>query len=102
MADLGSFQGVSQPTCPIDAATGMVFCTNWSRTTTLAVPSNWTTGAYLAKLTASSGNKSFIFFNVRNDGGTEDIVFQTSVTTWQAYNAYGGLGLYNNNTNGAI
>jgi hypothetical protein len=55
---------------------------------------------YLAKLSASNGDKSFIIFVVRNDGGTEPILFQTSVTTYQAYNAWGGVSLYTNNTNG--
>jgi hypothetical protein len=60
------------------------------------------TGAYVAKLTASNGNASFIFFVVRNDGGTEPIDVQTSVTTSQAYNAWGGVSLYTNNTNKSI
>jgi hypothetical protein len=57
---------------------------------------------YVAKLTASSGNKSFIFFVVRDDGGHEAIDFQTSVNTYQAYNAYGGTSLYSNATNGKV
>ena len=54
------------------------------------------TGVYLAKLTSSTGKSSFIFFVVRDDGGNENILFQTSVTTYQAYNTWGGLSLYNN------
>src|SRR6185503_14629675 len=65
-------------------------------TTSLTIPSNWVTGVYLAKLTSSTGNSSFIFFVVRDDGGSEDVLFQTSVTTYQAYNTWGGLSLYNN------
>jgi N,N-dimethylformamidase beta subunit-like protein/HYDIN/CFA65/VesB family protein/centrosomal CEP192-like protein len=95
MASLGSFPGVHQTIPAPDPVTGMVAC-KWQKTTTLNVPSNWTTGVYLAKLTASSGNQSFIFFVVRNDGGTEAIDLQTSVTTYQAYNQYGGVSLYNN------
>ena len=33
-------------------------------------------------------------FVVRDDAGTSDILFQTSDTTWQAYNSYGGNSLY--------
>jgi hypothetical protein len=98
---LGTFPGVHQPTPVPDPTTGMVSCTNWSKTTTLSVPSNWVTGVYLAKLTASSGNSSFIIFTVRNDGGTEPVLFQSSVSTYQAYNAYGGASLYQNTTNGS-
>ena len=33
-------------------------------------------------------------FIVRDDSSTSNIVFQTSDTTWQAYNAWGGASLY--------
>lgn len=80
----------------------MIACTNWTKTTTLQIPSSWVTGVYLAKLTTNVGDSSFIFFVVRNDGGTEDIDFQTSVSTYEAYNTWGGTGLYNNLTNGTV
>src|SRR5256885_1142139 len=101
LASLGSFPGVHQAIPPPDSVTGMIAC-NWTKTTTLAIPNTWVTGVYLAKLSASNGNKSFIFFVVRNDGGAEDFVFQTSVTTYQAYNTWGGTSLYNNNTNKSV
>jgi hypothetical protein len=75
---------------------------NWTRTATLNVPSSWMTGAYIARLSASNGYTSMIFFVVRDDGGTEPIVFQTSTNTYQAYNVYGGTSLYNNNTDHSI
>ena len=99
---LGTFPGVHQAIPAPDPVTGMVSCDHWTKTTTLNVPSTWVTGVYLAKLTASNGNKSFIVFTVRDDGGTEPILFQTSVTTYQAYNAWGGISLYTNNTNGSV
>ena len=34
-------------------------------------------------------------FIVRNDGAPTDILFQTSDTTWEAYNPWGGYNLYN-------
>ena len=37
---------------------------------------------------------SHIVFIVRDDGGHSDLLFQTSDTTWQAYNQYGGNSLY--------
>ncbi len=102
MASLGTFPGVHQAIPAPDPVTGMVSAANWSKTTTLPIPSTWVTGAYLAKLTASNGNASFIFFVVRNDGGTEPVDFQTSVSTYQAYNAWGGTSLYTNTTNGSV
>src|SRR5262249_37684156 len=35
-----------------------------------------------------------IAFIVRDDSGGSDPLFQTSATTWQAYNSYGGNSLY--------
>ena len=94
ITSLGSFPGLHQAIPAPDAVTGMISCTNWTRTTSLTIPSNWVSGVYLAKLTSSTNKSSFIFFVVRNDGGNEDILFQTSVTTYQAYNLWGGTSLY--------
>jgi len=102
VTSLGSFAGVHQAIPPPDAVTGMVAATSWTKTTTLNIPIDWVTGVYLAKLSASNGNKSFILFIVRNDGGTEPIMFQSSVTTAQAYNAWGGTSLYTNEGNHAV
>jgi Bacterial Ig-like domain (group 3)/Fibronectin type III domain len=101
MQSLGSFPGVNQPQATPDPTTGMV-SENWTKTTSLSIPSSWTTGVYLARLKASNGYGGFIFFVVRDDGGREPILFQTSSNTYQAYNVYGGTSLYNNNTNGKI
>ncbi len=97
---LGSFTGLHQAIPNPDPVTGMISAAGWTKTTTLSIPASWVTGVYLAKLTASNGNASFIYFVVRNDGGTEDVLFQTSVTTYQAYNTWGGTSLYNNNLTG--
>ncbi len=93
ITSLGSFPGLHQAIPAPDPVTGMISCTNWTRTTSLTIPSNWVSGVYLAKLTSST-DSSFIFFVVRNDGGNEDVLFQTSVTTYQAYNLWGGTSLY--------
>ena len=37
---------------------------------------------------------SLIYFVVRNDASTSEVLFQTSDTTWQAYNLYGGANTY--------
>ncbi len=50
VASLGSFMGVHQAIPQPDAVTGMVAATSWTKTTTLAIPSDWVTGVYLAKL----------------------------------------------------
>src|SRR6185437_3588681 len=61
METLGNYAGQQQAIPNPDPVTGIVVC-NWQLTASLAVPSNWVTGVYLAKLIGSSGDKSFIFF----------------------------------------
>jgi len=102
IVQLGSFPGRAQAIPAPDPVTGMIAATSWTKTTTVTIPSGWVTGVYLAKLTGSSGHQSFIYFVVRNDGGFEKYVFQTSVTTYQAYNLYGGVSLYSNSTNKSV
>jgi N,N-dimethylformamidase beta subunit-like, C-terminal/Domain of unknown function (DUF4082)/Bacterial Ig-like domain/Bacterial Ig domain len=86
----------SQPACLTQPSTGLIDCGNWAQSASWAVPANATSGIYIAKLVredATSGS-SHIVFIVRDDSGASDLLFQTSDTTWQAYNSYGGNSLY--------
>jgi hypothetical protein len=57
------------------------------------VPSNWTTGIYLAKFTDDMGWQTYTPFDVR--GNTySDYVVVTADTTYAAYNEWGGYSLY--------
>ena len=84
----------TQPACLVDSVTGLADCGNWD------VSASWSTagavsGIYLAKLRrVDTGGASHIVFIVRNDARQADVVMQTSDTTWQAYNRYGGGSLY--------
>ena len=85
----------TQPSCLTQASTGLIDCGNWAVSGSWAVPANATSGVYFAKLTRiDTGGASHITFVVRNDASTADVVFQTSDTTWQAYNTWGGNSLY--------
>ncbi|MDB5351457.1 MAG: hypothetical protein JWN86_2704, partial [Planctomycetota bacterium] len=54
-----------------------------------------TSGLYFAQAKRDdTGGASDIFFVVRDDAGTSDLLFQTADTTWQAYNTWGGSSLY--------
>lgn len=93
--DLGNFNGVDQPACITQPATGLVDCGNWSVSATWAIPANAVSGLYIAKLTRTDNNgASHIAFVVRDDESTADMIFKTSDATWQAYNVYGGNSLY--------
>jgi len=88
----------NQNPCITDG-TGLIDCGNWGVSGSWAVPATATSGIYFAKLVRTDGTSgsSHIFFIVRNDSGAADLVFQTSDTTWQAYNNYGGNSLYEGN-----
>ncbi len=74
--------------------TGLVEC-NWEDPYILDTDTNWITGIYLAKLEELDHQKqSYIIFVVRDDQKTSDILFQLPVTTYQAYNFWGGKCLY--------
>ena len=85
-----------QPACLTEAATGLVDCGNWSMSASWAVPADAVSGIYFAKLVREdgAGGASHVVFVVRDDDGASELLFQTSDTTWQAYNRYGGNSLY--------
>jgi hypothetical protein len=61
----------------------------------LAVPTTgWPEGEYLFKLIASTGKQQYVPLTVRNDRSTAAYVIINAVTTWQAYNQWGGYDLY--------
>ena len=85
----------TQPSCLNDAVTGLIDCGNWGVSGSWAVPAAAVSGIYFAKVVRiDTGGASHIVFIVRNDASTSDLLFQTSDTTWQAYNNYGGNSLY--------
>jgi hypothetical protein len=85
----------SQPSCLTDSTTGLIDCGNWAVSGSWAVPANAVSGIYIARLVrGDTGGASHIVFVVRDDASTSDLLFQTSDTTWQAYNDYGGNSLY--------
>ena len=57
-------------------------------------PPTAVSGIYFAKVVRPDGGASHIVFVVRDDDGNSDLLFQTSDTTWQAYNQFGGNSLY--------
>ena len=86
----------NQPACLNDDNTGLIDCGNWSESASWAVPADAVSGIYFAKLVREDGTpgESHIYFVVRDDDGNSDILLQTSDTTWEAYNQYGGNSLY--------
>ena len=79
-----------------DAATGLVDCGNWAVSASWAVPADAVSGVYIAKLVPHRHRRREP--HRRSSSATtpshSDLLFQTSDTTWQAYNNYGGNSLY--------
>ncbi|MFE3779757.1 DUF4082 domain-containing protein [Amycolatopsis sp. NPDC059090] len=88
----------TQPACQSDA-TGLLDCGNWAVSASWAVPSTAVSGLYYAVLRRDdTGGENEIAFVVRDDSSTSEILFQTSDSSWQAYNSYGGQTGRNGNT----
>jgi hypothetical protein len=84
-----------QPGCDTDDATGSIDCGRWGVSASWTVPAGAVSGIYLAKLVREDGTgASHVPFVVRDDDGGSALLMQTSDTTWQAYNTYGGNDLY--------
>lgn len=105
MTNAVSLAGTKQTIPSPNSSTGLVEC-KWINPYVLNIPNNtsdptdWASGVYLAKLTASTGKQSYIIFVVRDDGRASSYLMQSSVTTFQAYNNWGGKSLYDwNSTN---
>ncbi|MBG6078266.1 N,N-dimethylformamidase beta subunit family domain-containing protein, partial [Polaromonas sp. CG_9.11] len=94
--------GKSQPIPQPDSVTGLIEC-DWAESHRITIPqtadkTDWATGIYLVKLTPSSGTQSYMVFVVRDDSSRSTYVYQSTVTTSQAYNNWGGKSLYTYNS----
>ncbi len=85
-----------QPHPIVDMSRGLVDAGNWEVSASWTIPDDAASGLYIAKLVRLDGSQgaSHIPFVVRDDSSQSNIVFQTSDTTWQAYNEWGGASLY--------
>jgi hypothetical protein len=116
--------GIAQEVAAPDPVTGLVECA-WRDPYRLEARDEsgpWPSGIYLARLTTippgpaaspppaslpgerrreGSGLQSFIVFVVRDDARASALLFQSSVTTFAAYNNWGGKSLYGFNSNNA-
>jgi len=93
LKSLGPLDGFRQPPAVVDGVTGMATCA-WASAYTLEVPMTWTSGVYVVQLTNSQNYQNYILFVVRDDARQADLLFQQSVTTYQAYNNYVGDGTF--------
>ena len=65
----------------------------WDPSLTLDT-TGWQPGDYLIRLDGSNGAQQFVRLTVRTPSNRGRIVIINAVTTWQAYNRWGGYSLY--------
>lgn len=82
----------AQPPCPPRADTGLIRC-RWAPTFDLVIPADAVSGLYAMRATRDDGYQRFVPLVVKDDRPAA-ILLQANVTTWQAYNAWGGNSLY--------
>ena len=80
-----------QPDCPLERETGRVVC-QWASAIELHT-AGLTRGVYLVRLTRDDLADAFVPLVVR-DGAAAEVVMVLPTATWQAYNNWGGAGLY--------
>jgi len=93
-------QVAPQPAPSVDPNTGLMEC-QWGTAFAVIVDAAWVTGYYLFKLTNDDGLESYVPLIVRESERQSPLLMQASVTTWQAYNGWGGLSLYWNHLPGS-
>jgi len=69
---------------------------SWPVAYTLAIPTDWPSGVYLARMVIPEEEVGFIPFVVKEDepGSTSSILFLNAVNNHQAYNTFGGKSVY--------
>lgn len=92
LAHAGPFRVVAQPAPTVVPETRTV-TTSWTPTATIAA-TGWPPGAYLLRLEGDDGAEGYVPLTVRSDSTAGKVVLVQAVTTWQAYNDYGGMSLY--------
>lgn len=75
------------------AATGTVTAAHWEPGPEVDT-SGWPEGSYLIRLDAATGGRRYVPLTVRSASTRGRLVVVNAVTTWQAYNGWGGRSLY--------
>ena len=78
---------------PVPDEYGTVDCA-WSPTFTLSIDERYPPGQYLIRLENEHGQYRFVPLLIRDDTSRATYVYLSAVTTWQAYNSWGGFSLY--------
>jgi len=94
VATLPQMRAQPQPDCPIGPPPRHMVVCSWRPAFSISTAPSWVSGAYLVKLASADGSQAYVPFVVRERIARAPVVVQLSVTTWQAYNSWGGTSLY--------
>jgi len=85
--------GARQPAPTVDRNTAMAEA-HWTPSLSITINPTWPPGDYLFKLVADTGHQQYVPLTVRDDTSQAAVLIVNAVTTWQAYNKWGGHSLY--------
>jgi hypothetical protein len=88
----GVVSGEVQPAAEVSGPTRTVVA-RWEPSTKIST-SGWPAGFYLIKLVAATGGQWQVPLVVRSPSSAGRVALVLPLTTWQAYNDWGGLSLY--------
>lgn len=89
--------GVVQPGAVEDPVATKTWSAPWAPSLTVQTDATWPPGQYLLRLESSDGGATFVPLVIRDDESHSALLMQSAVTTWQAYNGWGGASLYQGN-----
>jgi hypothetical protein len=89
----GPQPGARQAPPFVDPTTHMAEA-RWQPSLQLTVGPDWVPGSYLLVLRTSLGGGHYVPLTVRDDSSHAALVIVDAVTTWEAYNTWGGCSLY--------
>ncbi|MDQ6780011.1 MAG: hypothetical protein M3Z37_02500 [Candidatus Eremiobacteraeota bacterium] len=87
MEHLGPIAGVHQRACGMVRSTRMNVC-DWNTSVALHIPQNWISGVYVAVLSNAAKFQSLIPFWVVEQKRSSDMLFISSLNTYEAYNDF--------------
>jgi hypothetical protein len=84
---ISAVDGAPQPACVSDATTRMLSCP-WKNSVVIDVPEHWLSGVYVAVVSTAGHYQSLMPFWVVDDRRRSDLLFLSSINTYEAYNDF--------------
>jgi hypothetical protein len=102
-----SLAGAARSTPSPNSATGKIDA-GWAQSASLTIPSNWTSGEYVAEYVPTSGSNNgraryspFVVRSSAPQAQTSSLLVVVPFNTYLAYNEWGGTSAYDNFTHGS-